>query len=303
MADNGLHLCQVPGPVGQDCTEPVWAPDGHTFIYQCERRSLRRDTGSLYAATPNGSGLRLLTSGTNGVAPRWYNQGRRVLYLSYKGTAASWWSMAPDGSARREEGSLDTYTSYTAAPRGTTTAWITRTTITGLWILAGGSRTPRVVAAGTHVDRVDQFSPDGRWLAFWARHGTADILYVVDVHGSQIRAVAPVSVDSEEAFSPDGHTLAYTALHGALYALWFVGTWGGKPQLVTNLNLGDESGEITPAAPTWSADGRYVAISTFTGAGFAILRYNVDRRTRPATMTPPGHIFDLLYDLAWQPLA
>ena len=185
-------------------------------------------------------------------------------------------------------------------PNGDSLAGIAAGQVWGFWLLDRSGSVHRLIAQRyAYVADVD-FSPDGRSLAFSASAGDKTTLYIADRDGSHIRAVAPLSVDSSIAWSPDSQSLAYTAPHGTGYALWVADSLGARHRRLLDLNAGDESGEITPASPSWLADGRAIVISTFTGLHFDVVRISPDGRSR-ATITPAAPPFDLLYDVACQP--
>ena len=297
---SGTHLCAVPTPLRQDCTSPAWDPTGTTLLIDCQPRSLKKDAGSIYALSSTAVAPRLLTAETNGSAASWIDHGHHILYMSYRGGQGSWWTMAPDGSDRHPILGLEGYDLQGWDPNGDSLAGIAPRQVWGLWLLDRVGSVHRLIAQRYAYVAHVYFSPDGRSLAFSASADDKTTLYIADRDGSHIRAVAPLSVDSSIAWSPDSQSLAYTAPHSTGYALWVADSLGTHHRLLIDLNAGDESGEITPASPSWLADGRAVVISTFTGHHFDIVRISPDGRAR-ATITPAAPPFDLLYDVACQP--
>ena len=297
---SGTQLCAVPAPPLQDCTSPAWDPTGSTLLINCEPRSLKKDAGSIYIVSSVEAAPRLLTAGTNGTALSWIDHGRHILYISYRGDRRSWWTMAPDGSDRHKIPSLMGYDLQGWDPNGDSLAGIAAGQVWGFWLLDRSGSVHRLIAQRYAYVADVNFSPDGRSLAFSASADDKTTLYIADRDGSHIRAVAPLSVDSSIAWSPDSQSLAYTAPHGTGYALWVADSLGARHRRLLDLNAGDESGEITPASPSWLADGRAVVISSFTGHHFDIVRISPDGRAR-ATITPAAPPFDLLYDVACQP--
>jgi len=137
----------------------------------------------------------------------------------------------------------------------------------------------RAIASGVAWQMQPTFSPDGKRIAFTSDAGGGDNLWVMDVDGSNARAVTKETFRllNSPAWSPDGEFLAgrkhFTARRslgaGELW-LYHVATGGDGLQLTTKKNDQKDLGE-----PAFSPDGRYVYYSRDTTPGDTFA-YNKD---------------------------
>jgi Tol biopolymer transport system component len=126
------------------------------------------------------------------------------------------------------------------------------------------------------------WSADGRYLAFVAKVGGRDALYIYDVERRRVARKIKVDLDGLQnpTFSPDGLRIAFTGLKGGISDLYVVDTNGERFRQLTD----DRYADLHPA---WSPDGRYIALSTDRGedtdfdelvfGNFRIALYNVGR--------------------------
>ncbi|MGD8700457.1 MAG: basic secretory protein-like protein, partial [Gemmatimonadales bacterium] len=126
------------------------------------------------------------------------------------------------------------------------------------------------------------WSPDGRHIAFVAKVGGRDAIYVYSVQGRKV--VRRISLDLDgiqnPSFAPDAQRIAFTGLKGGISDLYVFDLRDGRFEQLTD----DKYADFHPA---WSPDGRYIAIATDRGeetdfddlifGNFRIALYHVGR--------------------------
>jgi WD40 repeat protein len=92
-------------------------------------------------------------------------------------------------------------------------------------------------------------------VEIWARSRDGlwerPIVTAVDFGASRTDTLASL------AFSPDGRTLAYQRGAGGTFEVWLSPATGGTPVRVSS--TGQSGGRVYEDAPTWSADGEWIA--------------------------------------------
>jgi Tol biopolymer transport system component len=141
-----------------------------------------------------------------------------------------------------------------------------------LWLASAedGKITARLVRAAREADFESlrfmsssaAWSPDGRFLAFVAQAGGRDALYVYDVRRRRVARRIKVQLDGLQnpTFSPDGARIAFTGLRGGISDLYVVDVSGERLRQLTDDKYAD-------LHPSWSPDGRHIAIATDRGEG------------------------------------
>jgi hypothetical protein len=125
------------------------------------------------------------------------------------------------------------------------------------------------------------FSADGRYLAFAAKAGGQDALYIYDLRRGKVtkRLKFDINGISNPSWAPEGRRIVFTGLDGGLSDL-FITDLAGKLTRLTN----DRYADLLPA---WSPDGRSIAFTTDrAGTDLDVLMYgnmrvgvmNVDTR-------------------------
>jgi WD40 repeat protein len=104
------------------------------------------------------------------------------------------------------------------------------------------------------------FSPDGKRLAFVAKRGGADVVYVVDAaSGDVVRSREPeLNGLQAPSWSPDGRRIVFTGLLGGISDLYVWDLTSDEIQRLTN----DRTAQLHPS---WSPHGRMIAYATDAG--------------------------------------
>ncbi len=104
------------------------------------------------------------------------------------------------------------------------------------------------------------WSPDGRNLAFVAKVKGRDALYLYDVQRRRVVQKIDLELDGMQnpTFSPDGLRIAFTGIRGGMSDLYVVDASGDNLERLTDDKYAD-------LHPSWSPDGRYIAIATDRG--------------------------------------
>ena len=104
------------------------------------------------------------------------------------------------------------------------------------------------------------WSPDEQYIAFPAKVGARDALYVMDVRKRKVVRRIKVDLDgaTSPSWSPDGSQLVFVGLQGGQSDLYVIDATGGNLRALTQDRYTDRD-------PVWSPDGSQIAFSTDRG--------------------------------------
>lgn len=159
-------------------------------------------------------------------------------------------------------------------------------------------------------------SPDGEHIAYVQHDDAEEILLLMlsRLDGSGVHHLGRLNdMESPPVWSPDGERLAWVgtkdeARPNDSFWLFVTGKNGSNIRALTPLDEADDSGEIYPGHPTWSPDGRKIAISSFvdnstgdikdgTNAGASVFVADVNSGEVKQVSDAAGVIFRV----EWQP--
>ena len=194
------------------------SPDGKTIVYSVGFPNIKENKirTELFSIASNGTGRRQLTQGIAGLhGARWIQQGRRISYISSESGEPQVWTMAPDGTDRKQvtriEGGLS---DYLFSPDETKLAYIKE--------IPFGKSTKEVYpdlpkATGRIVTDL-MYKHWDEWVEtiphiFIASVGNEPITSGKDIlEGEPYEApTKPFGGSEELSWSPDGKTLAYSS--------------------------------------------------------------------------------------------
>lgn len=252
---------------------PVWSADGRWIFFVSNRYGGRDVFGQHLSRTGNVAGAPVrLTTGLSAHSISLTPDGKYLAYAFLDATSNVWSMPIPNGRAL-------TLAGLTQETFGSQTVEGLSVSRDGEWLyfdsnLAGNAdlyrvRLPHGEQEQLSFDTSDEFngvpSPDGREVTFHSfRTGSRDI-FVMPLDGGAVQSVTNSPLQEAAAdWKPDGTALTYMEL-AAAGGIWIVsrnanGTWGTP---VKRLNYG--------VGPTWSPDGRSLAIGSRFGGRLEIV--------------------------------
>lgn len=227
------------GPAGRRARGPSWAPDRSFVVFESDADQAFSD---VWRWEPGGATRRLTTTENGAFEPVVSPDGRRVAFVSTRDGNPEIYVMAADGSAPRR-----------------LTDW-RRDDITPVW------------------------APDGERLAFLRREQGGERLFVLavprdDGPPGERRVVATVEGEklkhADVAWSPDGTRLAYTVHRPkqAPHVAVTVVADGRDPADGGTVVVSPPG--LRATMPSWSPDGRYLALAATAGDPAALDLYAI----------------------------
>jgi Tol biopolymer transport system component len=251
------------------------------------------DSG-LYVMSADGSDVRLTSSNLAGDPfSRWSPDGTRLLFLS--GAYGEGALRLLDLRAKRERtiGS-DTVRAYAWSPDGRSLVY--ESDDATMWIApAGGAGKPRRLGRGHGPD----WSPDGRWIAYFDVSGDPDVFKLPVRGGKPVRLTGRRGADFSPQWSPNGRTIAFVSERDGNTELYVVSADGLRTRRLTRDPAPDEAFQ-------WAPDGRRLAYVSYRdgaeptsiGIGNAEIR-TVDIATGRVVQLTHNRVWD--GDPAWSP--
>lgn len=245
----------------------------------------------------DGANVQYLTSGNALVlAPRFSNDGQRVLYTSYETGLPRVHVLEVGTVQSRILPGQDGVMSFAPrfAPNGQTVVYsITQGSNTDIWAMDIASGGTRQLTSAPSIETAPSYSPDGSQIVFESDRSGTQQLYVMSASGGEAQRISSGQGRySTPVWSPRGDMIAFTKQNAGRFHIGVMRTDGSEERLLTASFL-DEG-------PTWAPNGRVIMFARETqGAQGASSLYSVDisGRNLKRVRTPEG-----ASDPSWGPL-
>jgi Tol biopolymer transport system component/DNA-binding winged helix-turn-helix (wHTH) protein len=242
---------------------PVLSPDGKKIAYMSIRQG---ELPNVWVMDADGTNAIQLTSDeTADHKPAWFADGRRVAYMSKRGTVGGLWSV--DIQTRREElvfdfagaGKYSTLegrlAEFQLSPSMTRIAFSLMTPPSGrraLYVAAVRPFEPRALGSPTISTGYPAWSPDETLLAVEINDGGSTQAGVVDLHSGVLRQLSHARGQTwVRSWSPDGKKMAVAAQRNGTWSLRSIDVKTGKESLFAPEN----PSRVYVRYPDWSAQG------------------------------------------------
>lgn len=228
-----------------DASSPSWSSDGKRFVFirtgdaYSDLYSYNLDTNQMAQLTRNKPNAQegtkvYVDNSVWALDPNWAPTGDTIAYVSDLQTAKDFlWIMQGLGNPPRQVAAStvngDNVENPSFSPDGTKIVFTQRTTkendterTTSLWVvdLNTGQLTPLVKSDSGTYD--GNWSPDGKWIAFIQRDGTANDLWVVPADGGQPTQLTQGKSLASPVWSPDSSQIAFFEESGDSFKVSYV---------------------------------------------------------------------------------
>jgi len=246
-------------PVGYFAdTDPAFSPDGETLAFV--RWAEQLVVGDIYLEPVAGGPARRLTSDGKEISGlAWTADGRSIVYSANRtGLFTLWRVPISGGEPEPLAGIGQDANSPAVSPRGKVLAYTQAFGNVNIWRVNGPRSTaqaglPIELISSPRMQADEQFSPDGKRIAFMSDRSGSIEIWVCNSDGS-----SPVQLTSfggatpgTPHWSPDGRWIAFDSRPGGKAGVFVISSEGGEPRRVTEGNSDD-------IVPSWSRDGKWI---------------------------------------------
>lgn len=271
-------------------TDVDWSPDGSRIAFT----GRRGDTSAIYVVRANGAGLVPLTghASQDEESPVWSPDGSRIAFVANSSAGRDVFVADANGTTQINltNGAVTQPNSPVWSPDGTRIAVWDASADGDIYLVSADGTGTVDLTNGPGVDQYPQWSPDGTRIAFERdRSGIRDV-YVIDVIGTGLVNLSPVTGGSGPAWSPDGKRVAYSC--GVICTV--------NPDGSGLVPLGATA--PSSFSPRWSPDGLRIAYVVLADCSFCLVTtvfvIDASGASPPHLATPP---FITIRDLRWSP--
>ena len=236
---------------------------------------------AIYVMNADGSNPTRVTEETtaNAVAPAWSPDGKRIVYMSGKGSAkgtGELYIINADGSGEvRLTNNEDLDYSPAWSPDGSQIVFgAGRNGNLNLYVINVDGSGEAQLNSEEGVETYAKWSPDGKKIIYCStRDSVKNEIYVMNADGSEVqRLTNNQNIDMSPVFSPDGTKIVYISDKDGKYEVYVMNADGSKPQQLTK----GETHKVESVS--WSPDDKYIVYTSpgADGAGREIYIMNAD---------------------------
>jgi eukaryotic-like serine/threonine-protein kinase len=238
-------------------TDPAFSPDGRTLAFV---RWSGDSAGDIYLQSAHSAEKRQLTfdeADIDGLA--WTPDSRNIVFLSGRlGLHTLWKVPASGGEIEPVAGVGEGADSPAVSPRGNLIAYTKWEVNANIWEIRASPSgrvegPPTKLISGIEMQVDDEFSPDGKRIAFGSdRLGNLEI-WVANADGSNAAQLTFFGgpITGTPHWSPDGRWIAFDSRPGGHPGVFVVSAEGGTPRRLTPPTS-------DAFVPSWSRDGKSV---------------------------------------------
>jgi len=238
-------------------TDPAFSPDGQTLAFTRWPDTILDD---IYLQPVAGGQARRLTSDGKiiwGLA--WAADGRSIVYSSNRGGLVTLWRVPISGGEPQPLAGIGQDAYFPAiSQRGILLAYTQRLENFNIWRAKGPRSTspggpPVELISSPRQQADEQFSPDGKRIAFMSDRSGSFEIWVCNSDGSNPVQLTSFGgpVTGTPHWSPDGGWIAFDSRPGEKAAVFVISAEGGEPRRVTEGNWDD-------IVPSWSRNGKWI---------------------------------------------
>ena len=259
-------------------TDPAFSPDGRTLAFVRWSSILNEGMGDIYLQSLNAAeAWRLTFDGVNIQGLAWKPDGRNIVFSSWRsGVPTLWKAPVSGGEITALAGIGEDANAPSLSPRGNLLAYTRSETNANIWSVhvtpAGRVEgTPTKLISGTGIQADDEFSPDGKRIAFVSNRSGDMEIWLADAEGSNAAQLTSFRGPSTGTphWSPDGRWIAFDSRPGGQTGVFVVSAEGGKPRRLT-----------PPTAdafvPTWSRNGKWIYFCWNRGGDLEVWKIPAD---------------------------
>ena len=242
-----------------------WTRDSREILFSSRRGGSTVNLWRVPAA--GGQPVRIETVGKDVVSPAVSPRGDRLAYTQTLDDV-NIWRIELDASRRSQSAReliASTFSDHGPdySPDGSRIVFASgRSGGDGIWVCQRDGSAPRLLFdCGPYVTGSPRWSPDGRWIAFDSRFGSAGNpdIYLISADGGQPRRLTTdVAEDVVPSWSRDGQSLYFASTRSGIMEIWRMGAEGGPATQITR-HGGFECFESTDGKQLYYTKGRSLA--------------------------------------------